>query len=176
VDWLNDNSGAIQAVATVLLVLVTMAYATLVRWQARLSERQVKETARGSQAQATIDVMLFLQAEYVRDARRTVRAMPPNDAWEEAWTPGQIEAVGIVCSSFDAVAMLVLNDLLDEDPFVGTWAITLVKCYEVCEPYIRRLREDQSGPTFWKNFEWAAGRAAEKLARAHATEASRQAP
>jgi Domain of unknown function (DUF4760) len=100
--------------------------------------------------------MKFLQAEYVRDARRTVRSMQPTDDWEQEWTEAQVEAVGVVCSSFDAVAMLVEHDLLDEGPFVRTWAVTLVKCFEVCEPYIRSLREDESGPTFWSHFERAA--------------------
>jgi hypothetical protein len=163
VEWLNENSGAIQAVATVLLVLLTAVYASLVAREARFADRQVKEVARGSRAQATIDIMMFLQAEYVRDARRTVRAMVPTENWEEAWTEKQIEAVGIVCSSFDAVAMLVENNLLDEEPFTTTWGVTLVKCFEVCEPYIGSLRADQSGPTFWSNFERAANLAARKL-------------
>jgi hypothetical protein len=85
-----------------------------------------------------------------------------------------VEAAGIVCSSFDAVAMLVENDLLDKEPFTTTWAVTLVKCFEVCEPYIKGLREDQSGPTFWSNFERAAEAARGKLNQA--AEDSAQAP
>jgi len=162
-DWLNENAGAIQAVATVLLVLLTTIYATLVARQARLADHQVKEMARGSRAQATIDIMKFLQAEYVRDARRIVRSMAPTEDWEREWTENQVEAAGIVCSSFDAVSMLVENDLLDKEPFTSTWAVTLVKCFEVCEPYIKSLRADQSGPTFWANFERAAAAAREKL-------------
>ena len=169
-DWLNENSGAIQAISTVLLVLLTAAYAVLLRRQIRSADRQVEMVAKGSQTQATIDIMMFLQAEYVRDARRTVRSMRPSENWERDWTAQEIEAVGIVCSSFDAVAMLAEHDLMDPEPFTTGWAVTLVKCYEVCEPYIRSLREDQSGPTFWSNFERAAAAAAKKL------EIAREAP
>ena len=157
--WLNENSGAIQATATTVLVVLTGAYAWLVRKQAKAADLQVREVAKSSRTQAMIEVMLFLQAEYVREARRVVRGMTPREDWEQHWSQDQIEAVGIVCSSFDAVANLVDHGLLDDELLTTTWGVTLVRCFTVCEPYIRSLREDQSGPTFWRSFEEAARRA-----------------
>lgn len=46
VDWLNDNAGAVQAVATALLVLVTAIYAGLVWKQARSAGKLADETTR----------------------------------------------------------------------------------------------------------------------------------
>jgi hypothetical protein len=157
--WLNENSGAIQASATTVLVVLTAAYAWLVRKQAKAADLQVREVAKSSRTQAMIQVMLFLQAEYVREARRVVRGMTPREDWEKHWSQDQIEAVGIVCSSFDAIANLVDHGLLDDELLTTTWGVTLVRCFSVCEPYIRSLREDQSGPTFWRSFEQAARRA-----------------
>ncbi len=159
-DWLNENSGAIQAISTVLLVLLTAAYAVLLRRQNRAANLQVEAMAKGSQAQAMIDITMFLQAEYVRDARRMVRSMSPS----EDWTEKQVDAVGIVCSSFDAVARLGENGLIDPEPFIATWAATLIRCHEVCKPYIQSMQKDRSGPTYWSAFVDAAT-AAEKLAK-----------
>jgi hypothetical protein len=143
-------------------VVLTAAYAWLVRKQAKAADLQVREVAKSSRTQAMIEVMLFLQAEYVREARRVVRGMTPGEDCEH-WSQDQIEAVGIVCSSFDAVANLVDHGLLDDDLLTTTWGVTLVRCFSVCEPYIQSLREDQSGPTFWRSFEQAARRAEHRL-------------
>jgi hypothetical protein len=40
IDWLNDNSGAVQAIAVAVLVLVTAVYAGLTWWVARATRRQ----------------------------------------------------------------------------------------------------------------------------------------
>ena len=44
VGWLNDNAGAVQAAATVLLVVLTATYAGLVWTQARSGAELVDET------------------------------------------------------------------------------------------------------------------------------------
>jgi hypothetical protein len=45
IDWLNDNAGAVQAVATVILVVVTAVYALLVWAQARSGAKLADETS-----------------------------------------------------------------------------------------------------------------------------------
>jgi len=44
IDWLNDNSGAVQAIATATLVVVTAVYA----WSTHRMAREMAETRRGS--------------------------------------------------------------------------------------------------------------------------------
>ena len=61
------------------------------------------------------------------------------------------------------MAMLVLSDLLDEEPFTTNWAAALTTCFAVCEPYINDMRERGSAPRYWGHFEQLARRAAEKI-------------
>ena len=158
--WLNGNAGGIEAIATVVLVLLTAVYASLTFRQAKAAERQVDATTRATRAQTILDVVGFLQAEHVRDARAMVRQLSPDC---RAWSKDEERAAATVCASFDVVAMLVSNDLLDKVPFTTNWDVALVQCFRICEPFIEGVRADGAGPTYWLQFETAAREAGKKL-------------
>jgi hypothetical protein len=157
----------VQALATVVLVALTATYALLTRRLAILADRQGKIAQRTAEAQKVLTVVGFLQAEYVRDARTTIRALKPSENWKAEWTTDQKKAAGIVSSTFDVIAMLVLNDLLDEEPFTTNWADALTTCFTVCEPYIHAMRADGAGPSYWGSYEKLALIASEKVDLPH---------
>lgn len=45
-NWLNVNAGAVQGIATVVLVLITLVYAAITFWYARVSEQALQENRR----------------------------------------------------------------------------------------------------------------------------------
>lgn len=53
VQWLNDNSGAVQAIATFVLVIVTSLYVVFTKWMATAARRQAQAAAQ--QAKLTSD-------------------------------------------------------------------------------------------------------------------------
>jgi len=151
--WLNENAGAVQAIATVILVLLTAAYASITFVLARHADRQVKATARASEAQALLSVIVFLQQQFVRDARNIVGRMNRPQDWESEWSKSELDAASIVCSTFDAASQLVVYGLIDPEPFTTSYGPRLVQAYHVCEPYIISRRNAGMGPTFWASFE-----------------------
>jgi hypothetical protein len=162
-DWLNENSGAIQAVATIVLVVLTAAYATLTLILARSARRQLEATRRASEGQAVLSIVTFLQIPQVREARAIVRNMNRPSDWESEWSKKEQNAVSLVCSSYDAAAMLITSGLVEAEPFTTTWGPSIIACYDVCEPYVLSMRERASGSTYWSSFEAVARAASEKL-------------
>jgi hypothetical protein len=159
-QWLNHNAGGIEAIATAVLVLLTAAYASLTFRQAKAAERQVDATTRATRAQTILDVVGFLQSEAIRDARTAVRRLSPD--WSK-WSVDETKAAATVCASFDVVAMLGSNNLLDNELFTINWGVALVQCFRICQPYIESRRADGAGPTYWLQFERAAKEASKKL-------------
>ena len=45
-NWMNVNAGAVQGIATVILVLVTLVYVAITFWYARVSEHALQESRR----------------------------------------------------------------------------------------------------------------------------------
>jgi hypothetical protein len=160
--WLNHNAAAIQAVATVMLVLLTGAYATMTFFLSKHAREQILVTARASDAQTMLKVIDQLQAEHVRAARKIVQARLPLSP-AAPWSAEEQHAAGVVCAAYDAIAMLVANELIDEEPFTTNWAGSLVRCYVACKPYIELIRKE-SGEVYWKHFEDAALRANARVA------------
>ena len=151
-NWLNGNSGGIQAVGTVLLVIITAMYASVTLTMANRARQQVEMTTRASQVQATLSIIQYLQSPDVRAARAIVRNLKPTTDWMRDWTPDEQSAAASVCASYDAAAMLIVQRYVEPEPLVTTWGPSVSACFRICEPFIRSLKET-NGPAYWRHFE-----------------------
>lgn len=164
-QWLNENAGAVQAVATIALVILTGLYATITLALANRAREQVKVMRETSQANAAISLVRFLQEPDVRKARATVRGLAPTKDWIHAWSPDEQSAASLVCSSYDVAGILITHQLVLAAPLITNWGPSLAACFDACEPFIQDMRQS-SGPTYWSNFETIVGMVPEEL-RAH---------
>lgn len=115
--------------------------------------RQLRAMQRGAVGQNILSLVNFLQAPYVRDARITVRVCLKPKPYEQ-WTDVEKRDASLVCSTYDAAAILIFQQrLVPPEPFISNWAASVKDCYEVCRDHITEMqKEENSGPEYWNNF------------------------
>ena len=114
---------------------------------------QLRAMQRGASGQNTLSVVTFLQAQYVRDARTTVRAQLKNKPYDD-WTETDKSAASLVCSTYDTAAILIFEQrLVPADPFTSHWGASIRDCYEICRRHIAEMQKpENSGSKYWKSF------------------------
>ena len=114
---------------------------------------QLRAMQRGAVGQNIVSLVNFLQAPYVRDARRTVRASLKAKLYEH-WTEKEKRDASLVCSTYDAASILIYRQgLVPPDPFIKNWGASIKDCYEICKDHITEMqKEENSGPLYWTNF------------------------
>jgi hypothetical protein len=111
IDWLNDNSGAIQAVAVIVLALVTYFYMRSTGRMARAAEEQTKASVAMSneiaaQGQRSLRPVLDLElVSWDIDDRYDTGEVPPD---EEVGFPGGREVFRSIGAGMESGARGIL--------------------------------------------------------------------
>lgn len=152
--WLNQNSGAVQAVATVVLVAVTAIYAYLTRSISREMKSQREDAQTMARTTNLLALAEFLQNSDARAARRHVLHTLASKPYVE-WTDADRLEAGRVCSSYDLAGILVRRTLVDKDLVVDNWGPSIFRCYQVLRPHIQEMQTmDRGGSRYWDDFVW----------------------
>lgn len=141
------GSAIVQAVSTVAIV------GTL--W---LVGRQVVEGRRAAHATAFGTLHAILQADEVRRARAHVLGAL-RDKERDCWDEADRAAVGIVCSSYDAAAIMCRRGLLPVDLVADSWGDSIRRCWAIVAPLVAERRTQYGSPEYWDDFEWMASQA-----------------
>jgi len=140
----------VQVVAVVALLLTFYVYYR----QLRTMQEQLQAARHASSAQNILTLIHFLQAPEVRDARETVLARLSRKAFKE-WTDMERRQASLVCSTYDAAAIIIRMGVVPPGPFVDNWGVSIRLCYQVTEPLIEEMqRPENCGPTYWDDFAW----------------------
>lgn len=114
---------------------------------------QLRATQRGATGQNILSLVTFLQAQYVREARTTVRAQLKAKPYT-VWTEKEKREAGLVCSTYDVAGILIFQQrLVPADPFISNWGPSIRNCYEICKEHIAEMQKpENSGPEYWNDF------------------------
>jgi hypothetical protein len=129
------------------IVWVAMIATLLVMRQQLLTMQQA------SVGQNTLALIDFIQAPDIRKARTIVR-VDLRDKDFNQWTPEEKRNADIVCSNYDVLAVLLLQQkLAPMDPFIENWGPSICDCFKILENYVHHMQSpNRSGPDYWDDF------------------------
>ena len=115
--------------------------------------KQLKTMRTSATGQNILSLVNFLQAPHVRDSRTIVREILNSKPYG-SWTAEEKRAASLVCSTYDAAAILIFQQrLVPSEPFVTNWGGSIKACYEILEPHMIEMRKPElSGEEYWDNF------------------------
>jgi hypothetical protein len=127
--------------------------------------RMLRSMQHGSTGQSILALIDYLQKQEIRDARGIV-LLRLVDKPLGNWTPGDREAAGMVCSSYDVAGILVRRDFVPIELLTDSYAASSLGCFPVTKPFIDELRKSDHArarvSTRWSNFEWLHAEASKR--------------
>jgi hypothetical protein len=97
--------------------------------------------------QALFELQLFLAQPQFRSARAAVR--------QDSWNGSDLEAAGLVCSSFDFAGLMVRRGLVDQDVFFEYWGPILCLFRERLNTFLdQTVGGELRGREYWRDFQW----------------------
>jgi len=137
---------AINAVSA-LVVLVTVI----------IMANQTREMRRATNATAFESIYNMLQDDVVQSARYTVYSLA--DKPFESWTDDEKKVAEKVCCSYDAVGIMIRNNMLPLDVVADSWGYSLRRSWRILSPMVVSYRVLQNSVEYWDDFEWLARQA-----------------
>jgi hypothetical protein len=71
-----------------------------------------------------------------------------------SWTKDDRGAASRVYSTYDVAGILIRRGLVPKDLFVNNWGESIVRCYEVLEPFLQELHAEARRAQYGRHFEW----------------------
>ena len=133
--------GTLSTIFSTILVLITVIVIFF----------QLREMRKATVATAFSNIVSFLQAEKVREARRVLMNISEKDFTK--WTPEQRVNAETACSTFDTVGIMLRTNVINHALVTKEWRFAIIKCWEKAQPMIKSYREER-GKDFWDDFEW----------------------
>lgn len=97
--------------------------------------------------QALFELQLFLAQSHFRSARAAVR--------QDTWDGTDLEAAGLVCSSFDFAGLMVRRGLVDQEVFFEYWGPILCLFEKRLSGFLNEaVGGDLCGRDYWRDFQW----------------------
>jgi hypothetical protein len=124
--------------------------------QLRIMNEQVQEVRRSTSAQHILSLLSFIESDEIRAAMNLVYTTLHKRHFSE-WTEDERQAVSKLCSSFSTAGTVLQSGLVPQEPLLG-WGPSILRCYQVLEPYIREMQKpENAGPQYWAGFDWLFG-------------------
>lgn len=127
---------------------------------------QTREMQRSTYAGAFESVFNILQDEEIRSARRlAIRELSHEDF--RNWTFDATEKAEKVIYTYDAVGVMIRNEMLPVNIVIDHWGDSIRKCWDALEKFVYNQREERNAPELFDDFEWLAiqAKASQKVAR-----------
>jgi hypothetical protein len=141
-------------VIQVLLGLVATATCLVYYYQLRVMSHQLSAMQESSKAQSSLELVSFLQASEVREARRIVRESLSSKKFHD-WTTDDKRSASLVVANYDVAAALIREGLAPVSLICANWGPSIKHCFEILKPFIDEQRNRPGGsPAYWSNFEW----------------------
>lgn len=145
VNW--DAVAALSGVFSALLVLFSFLFLA----------SQIREARRATIGQSFLGIVNIVQDQEMREVRGRVFALRGKPLAE--WTEAQVAEAERVCQSYDVFGMLCRYRLLPTRMIVDSWGDSIMRAWETCAPYVKKLRDERAAPEFWDDFQWLYKRA-----------------
>ncbi len=141
----------------VFIAVVATATCVVYFYQLRVMSKQLSAMQESSKAQSGLELIAFLQAAEVRDARHHVRESLSQKPLKE-WTTKDRKFAAQVVANYDVAAALLREGLGPVSLIAGNWGPSIKHCFDVLKPYIDEQRSRDGGcASYWSNFEWLNG-------------------
>jgi hypothetical protein len=139
-----------QLIGTVgLLITLAINYR-----QFRIMNEQVQEVRRSTSVQHILSLLSFIESDEIRAALNLVYTTLHKKHFSQ-WTEDERQAVSKLCSSFSTAGTILQSGLVPIEPMIVGWEMSIRRCYQVLEPYIREMqRPENAGPQYWAGFDW----------------------
>ena len=137
-DWVM-----VGAISTAFMALVIFATALIAVWQ-------LFEIRKSRQSDAFMNLILVLQREDIREARRILREELANKEFKN-WSKDEKKQAERACHTYDTAGLMSSKKHIDSK-LVVEWHDSIVKCWEAAYPMIMEYRKARS-EDFWHNFE-----------------------
>lgn len=98
----------------------------------------------------------ILQAEEVRQARKTIFELGLRGKKIKQWNKTEIKSAEIVCHTYDSVGQMVRNNLLKRKIIIDSWGHSIRRSWTILEPLVQKYRLEWNSPAVWDDFEWLA--------------------
>lgn len=122
--------------------------------QFRIMNEQVQEVRRSSAAQHILSLLSFIESDEIRDAMNLVYTTLHKKHFSQ-WTEVERQAVSKLCSSFSTAGTILQSGLVPMEPMIVGWEMSVRRCHQVLEPYIREMQKPENGgPQYWAGFDW----------------------
>jgi hypothetical protein len=138
--------------------------------QVRLVNLQMQEMRRSTTAQHILSLLNFIESDEIRAALNLVYTTLHKTRFTD-WTEDQLQAASKVCTSFSTAGTILQSGLVPLEPLIVGWEPTLMRCYQVLEPYIREMQKpENAGPQYWAGFDWLYSQVGSRPEQAPAVE------
>lgn len=132
----------IQIASTILITCTLVVYVF-----------QLRAMRSASNAQNILAVLTFLQQPDVREARRivytTLVGKPIN-----LWTDEEKRVASLVYGTYDLAGMLIKSGFVPKALFVNNWGASIIKSYNILEPFLIELRTNSTGTKYGDHMKW----------------------
>jgi hypothetical protein len=139
---MNDVQTWIQAVSTVFIALTFIVYFF-----------QLRTMRRAAEAQNILAVVNHLQDPEARAARRVVLT-ELKDKPLASWTKEDKRASSLVYATYDVAGILIQRGLVPRDIFISNWGESIVRSFEVLEPYLKEIHTVAPGTKYGMHLKW----------------------
>jgi hypothetical protein len=144
-----------QVIANVAMVLTFVIY-----WRQLVALRsQVRAAREASRTQNLIALIDFIQRPTHVESRRVLINLDGRPL--SNWTDDERRSAERACSAWDAVAILLRHDSMQEAAQIvlSTWKTSIAPCYTVASKELLGTLRTMRGTDFWDDFEWLAQKA-----------------
>jgi len=139
---MNDSQFWVQVSATILIAFTFLVYVL-----------QLRAMRSASTAQNILSVINYLQDPAIREARRLVLTDLKGKP-VASWTEADRRMASHVYATYDMAGILIQRGLVPKDLFVSNWGESIVKCYEILEPFLTELHTDAPGAKYGIHLKW----------------------
>lgn len=139
---MNDAQFWIQIATTALIAFTFLVYVL-----------QLRAMRSASTAQNILAVFNYLQGTEVREARRIVFTELKEKPLT-SWTEDDRRVASLVYGTYDMAGILIRQGLVPKDLFVTNWGASIVRCYEVLEPFLMELHTLAPGTKYGDHMKW----------------------
>jgi hypothetical protein len=162
-SWMQIGIFVIQIIMLLAVIGNLIVYFYLLKEtkkQVSIAEKSAKESAK---AQNLFAITQYLQNEQIRNARRDLINRAKDKEFGKWDNEEDKKIASIVCASYDTLATLIKNDLIDKDLILSNWAASIINCYEITKEFIKKMQEENYPIPYWVNFPWLANEVKKKF-------------
>lgn len=94
----------------------------------------------------------ILQEERIRQARNVVFTHLKSKPLE-TWSPEEVQAAEVVCSTYDTVGIMTKYGVLPVEWVADNWGYSLRETWKILEPFVQKYRTERKVAEYWDDYE-----------------------